>query len=96
MFKAKIIQKKSINSVMNERTLLAKLNHPFLINMNFAFQDRENLYLIMDYINGGDLRYHLGKYRRFPENQAKFFIANIIVGLEYLHTNKIIHRDIKP
>ena len=50
----------------------------------------------MDYINGGDLRYHLGKYRKFPENETKFFMANIIVGLEYLHSNKIIHRDIKP
>ncbi len=57
MYKAKIIAKKSINSVMNERTLLAKLRHPFLINISHAFQDRENLYLTMDYVNGGDLRY---------------------------------------
>jgi protein kinase A len=63
MYKAKIIAKKSINSVMNERTLLARLRHPFLINISHAFQDRENLYLTMDYVNGGDLRYphsHIG------------------------------------
>lgn len=65
MYKAKIIQKKSINSVMNERNLLAKLKHPFIINMHAAFQDRENLYLIMDYLDGGDLRYHIGKRMRF-------------------------------
>lgn len=65
MYKAKIIQKKSINSVMNERILLAKLKHPFIINMVAAFQDRENLYLLMDYIDGGDLRYHIGRKRRF-------------------------------
>ena len=68
MYKAKIIQKKSINSVMNERTLLAKVKHPFLINMSCAFQDRENLYLLMDYLDGGDLRYHIGKKRRFSES----------------------------
>lgn len=65
MYKAKVIQKKSINSVMNERILLAKLKHPFIINMVAAFQDRENLYLLMDYIDGGDLRYHIGRRRKF-------------------------------
>lgn len=96
MLKAKIIQKKSVDSVMNEVSLLTKLKHPFLVNMSYAFQDRENLYLVMDYLNGGDLRYHIGKCRRFSESQCKFFIACIIVALEYLHSNNIIHRDIKP
>jgi protein kinase A len=96
MYKAKIIAKKSINSVMNERNLLARIRHPFFINISYAFQDRDNLYLIMDYVNGGDLRYHIGRRRRFTEPETKFFIANLIVGLEYLHRNRIIHRDIKP
>mgnify|MGYP000007520523 CR=1 FL=1 len=68
MQKAKIINKKSINSVMNERTLLADLNHPFLVNMKSSFQDRENLYLVMDYLNGGDLRYHIGCKGRFSQS----------------------------
>lgn len=96
MFKTKIIEKKSIDSVMNERSLLAKLKHPFIVNMTYAFQDKENLYLIMDFLNGGDLRYHIGLRRRFSENEAKFFIACIILGLNYLHSNNILHRDIKP
>lgn len=67
MNKALIVTKKSVNSVMNERKLLSQLKHPFLVNMNCAFQDRENLYLIMDYLSGGDLRYHIGRNRRFNE-----------------------------
>lgn len=64
--------------------------------MQYAFQDRENLYLVMDLMPGGDLRYHLGRCKKFTEAQTKFFIASIILGLEYLHTNGILHRDIKP
>ena len=66
------------------------------MNISYAFQDKENLYLVMEYVNGGDLRYHLGNRRRFLEAEAKFFIACIIIGLQYLHMNNIIHRDIKP
>ena len=61
MSKARIIAKRSVNSVMNERKLLNTLRHPFLVNMHNAFQDRENLFLVMDLLSGGDLRYHLGK-----------------------------------
>jgi len=65
MQKVKIISKRSVNSVMNEKQLLQKLKNPFLVNMIYSFQNRENLYLIMDYCNRGDLRYHLGNKRRF-------------------------------
>lgn len=65
MSKARIMMKRSVNSVMNERKLLANLKHPFLVNMSYAFQDQKNLYLIMDLLNGGDLRFHLAKRKRF-------------------------------
>ena len=96
MLKARIISKRSVHSVMNERRLLAMIKHPFIVNMKFAFQCRENLYLVMDLMPGGDLRYHLGKQRRFSESQTRFFIVCLICALEYLHTNNVIHRDIKP
>ena len=96
MNKAKIIDKKSDKSVKSERDLLSKLNHPFIINMHFSFQDSDNLYLVMDLLTGGDLRYHICKKRYFSEEQSKFFISCIILGLEYCHYYNIIHRDIKP
>lgn len=65
MDKAKIITKKSVNSVMNERELLAKIQHPFVVNMHSAFQDRENLYLLIDYLDGGDLRYYINRSYSF-------------------------------
>ncbi|CAD8197449.1 unnamed protein product [Paramecium octaurelia] len=96
MSKAKVIQKRSVNSVLNEKYLLEHLHHPFLVNMWYAFQDRENLFLIIDLLTGGDLRFHLGKMRRFSEAQTKFFVACILLALTYLHQNGIIHRDLKP
>ena len=64
--------------------------------MHYAFQDRENLYMILDLMNGGDLRFHIGRKKRLPESQTKFVIACLIHGLEYMHTKGVIHRDIKP
>mmetsp|Transcript_41347 Transcript_41347/g.30405 ORF Transcript_41347/g.30405 Transcript_41347/m.30405 type:complete len:140 (-) Transcript_41347:996-1415(-) len=64
--------------------------------MYYAFQDRENLYLVMDLLSGGDLRYHICKHRRFTEEQTRFFIACLVSGLEFIHNKNIIHRDIKP
>ena len=96
MSKMKIILKRCEKGIISERELLSNLYHPFIVNMLSAFQDFNNLYLIMDLFKGGDMRYHLFLNQKFNEKQSKFFIANIILGLEYIHKNKIIHRDIKP
>ena len=96
MSKLKVIDKKSIKSINSERELLSKLHHPFIVNMHYAFQDNENLYLIMDLLSGGDLRFHISRHKKFSEEQTRFFICGIIFSLEYIHSHNIIHRDIKP
>jgi len=96
MLKGRVIAKKSVESVLNEQRLLSSLKHPFIVNMHYAFQDRDKLYLVMDLLTGGDLRYHMSKKWTFTEEQTIFFVACIVTGLEYLHHNNIIHRDIKP
>jgi serine/threonine protein kinase len=96
MSKTKIIDKKSVNSIKSERNFLSKINHPFIVNMHFAFQDNTNLYLVTDLLTGGDLRYQLCINKKFNESTSKYFIGCILLGLEYLHSNRIIHRDIKP
>jgi len=59
MLKARVVLKRSVKSVMSEKKLLERLHHPFLCNMNYAFQDRNFLYLVSDLLTGGDLRYHM-------------------------------------
>ncbi|OMJ69707.1 hypothetical protein SteCoe_32495 [Stentor coeruleus] len=93
--KNSISSKEALLSVLNERSLLSILNHPFIININFAFQDKKKLYLGLDLKLGGDLRYHMIKRKR-TESEMKFIIACILQGLEYLHSRHIIHKDIKP
>ena len=96
MSKLKIIDKKSIKSIKSELELLSNMESPYIVNMHYAFQDKENLYLVMDYLSGGDLRFHISRHKKFSEEQTRFFICGIILSLEYIHSNNIIHRDIKP
>ena len=96
MAKARILTKRSVDSVINERIILSELKHSFVVNMYYAYQDRENLYVCMDFMSGGDLRYHINKRKRFTEEQTKFFIACLLNAFDYFHKRNIIHRDIKP
>ena len=96
MSKAKIIYKNSGKSVIMERNILNQMYHPFIVNMYYSFQDNESLYLVLDLMNGGDLRYHLNKYGRISEFETKFIVCCIILSLEYIHSNRIIHKDLKP
>ena len=94
--KVKAYIKKSIHSILGERHILKSIHHNFITNLYFSFQDKDYLYLIIDYFSGGDLRFYLNKNVQFNEKQIKFLISNLILSLKYLHKNNILHRDIKP
>ena len=96
MSKAKISLKKSIKSVSNERKFLERFNYNLLCNMYYAFQDEDTLYIIMDYLSGGDLRYMIYKRNSFTEDETKFIAACITLNLNYIHAKNVIHRDLKP
>jgi len=85
MSKALIIAKKSVTSVMFERELLSRMRNDFVINICYAFQDQEKMYMLMDLCSGGDLRYHLYKNKKFNEKEtSKFLILALLVLLIYL------------
>ena len=87
MTKTRIVAKKSVHSVLNERKILSSLRHDFIVNIKYAFQDRENLYLLMDLLTGGDLRYHLCFFRRFTEKQTSKTNKNSLQPVLYLLWN---------
>ena len=96
MSKAKVFLKKSVKSVSNERRFLENFNYNLLCNMYYAFQDEDTLYIVMDYLSGGDLRYHICRRDYFTEKETKFIAACITLSLNYIHEKNVIHRDLKP
>ena len=98
--KSKLIDKKCVKAIIKERNLMSKINHPFIVNMHFSFQDNHYLYMILDLMKGGDLRYYIKSSektkKKFTEKEVNFIATNLILALEYIHKNSIIHCDIKP
>lgn len=94
--KTKCIQRKAVNNVIGERRLLERINHPLIVNLRYAFQDDDTLYMALDLMLGGDLRFLLEREKRLSELQVRFYVAEISLSLSYLHRRRIAHRDIKP
>uniref|UniRef100_A0A672SVB5 Serum/glucocorticoid regulated kinase family member 3 n=1 Tax=Sinocyclocheilus grahami TaxID=75366 RepID=A0A672SVB5_SINGR len=99
----KVLQKKVIlnrreqKHIMAERNVLLKnVKHPFLVGLHYSFQTTDKLYFVLDFVNGGELFFHLQKERTFPEPRAKFYIAEMASALGYLHSLTIVYRDLKP
>lgn len=94
-----IIQKKEVAHTLGERNILvrtAMAASPFIVGLKFSFQTPTDLYLVTDYMSGGELFWHLQKEGRFQEARAKFYIAELIMSLKHLHEHNIVYRDLKP
>ncbi|KAI0726760.1 AGC/YANK protein kinase [Fomitopsis betulina] len=94
--KSKCVKMRAVNNIIQERRLLEEIDHPFVVNLRYAFQDDENCFFVLDLMLGGDLRFHLERLGSLPETTVRYFVAEISSALGYLHAHKIIHRDIKP
>lgn len=81
---------------MNEKAVLTVINHPFIIKLHIAFQSKTKLFMVMDYASGGDLKSYLLRRQRLEEEEARIYVAQIILALEALHDHHIIFRDLKP
>ncbi|KAH8836943.1 hypothetical protein MCOR07_006570 [Pyricularia oryzae] len=94
-----IVQKKEVAHTVGERNILVRTatsNSPFIVSLKFSFQTPTDLYLVTDYMSGGELFWHLQKEGRFEEKRAKFYIAELILAIQHLHNNDIVYRDLKP
>jgi len=87
-----IIARNQVRNAKSERAILQKMQHPFLVGLKFAFQTEDKLYLVLDYVNGGELFFHLQKERRFSEERVRLYAAEIVLGLGFLHGTNIIYR----
>uniref|UniRef100_A0A914EDM8 Protein kinase domain-containing protein n=1 Tax=Acrobeloides nanus TaxID=290746 RepID=A0A914EDM8_9BILA len=96
MAKRRLVQKTVAFNILRELELLQELSHPFIVNLWFTFQDDHYIYMVSDLLLGGDLRYHLNEQGRFSETRTKLYICEIALAIDYLHSRRIVHRDVKP
>lgn len=90
-----IIKKDEVEHTMTENRVLQSTRHPFLIGLKYSFTTQDRLCFVMEYVNGGELFFHLSRERQFTEDRTRFYGAEIICAIEYLHKRGIIYRDLK-
>eukprot|EP00161_Ancyromonas_sigmoides_P005655 TRINITY_DN1627_c0_g1_i11.p1 TRINITY_DN1627_c0_g1~~TRINITY_DN1627_c0_g1_i11.p1 ORF type:complete len:739 (+),score=126.76 TRINITY_DN1627_c0_g1_i11:80-2296(+) len=95
--KARVVRsRKGTRYLETERAILEGVRHPFIVSLQFAFQTDGKLYLVMQYLNGGELFYHLSQMQTFSEELTRFYAAEIVLAVMHLHGLGIVYRDLKP
>ncbi|XP_027975814.1 serine/threonine-protein kinase 32C [Eumetopias jubatus] len=96
MNKQQCIERDEVRNVFRELEILQEIEHVFLVNLWYSFQDEEDMFMVVDLLLGGDLRYHLQQNVQFSEDTVRLYICEMALALDYLRSQHIIHRDVKP
>lgn len=91
-----MIKSRQVEHTINEKKISSSVNFPFIAAFVASFKDTTNLYIVLEFVPGGEMFKHLVRLNRFGEWQAKFYCAQVVLAIEYLHSLDIIHRDLKP
>jgi protein kinase A len=94
--KLSVVKSKQVEHTLNEKKILNAVNFPFIASYAASFKDNCNLFIALEFVVGGEMFKHLVKYNKFSENLTKFYCAQVVLAIEYLHNIDIIHRDLKP
>jgi serine/threonine protein kinase len=94
--KTDIVRLRQVEHVNAERFILARIRHPFIVDLYATFQDTLNIYMLLAYVPGGELFSHLRRAHRFSPDVTRFYLAIIVLALRYLHSYNVVYRDLKP
>lgn len=96
MRKEDVLLRNQVKHTLTERHVLQTVRHPFIVGLQFAFQTDQKLYLVLPFMSGGELFFHLRRERAFPEARVLQYAAEILLALQELHRHDVVYRDLKP